>query len=171
MVGTDTTHFDPQLLLTRGMIAQVLFNMERDPVTTASNPFADVTDSHYYLAAVSWGTEHGVLQGYDSGLYGGEDPITREQMAVMLYRYSKYRGLELTGDANALTRFSDRADTSEWAAEAVSWAVSNGLLFGRGNDILDPGANMTRAEAAAILARYTTLLNQSQTDNRTGATD
>ena len=112
-----------------------------------------------------------MLQGYDSGLYGGEDPITREQMAVMLYRYSKYRGLELTGDANALTRFSDRADTSEWAAEAVSWAVSNGLLFGRGNDILDPGANMTRAEAAAILARYTTLLNQSQTDNRTGATD
>lgn len=160
MKGSDEAHFKPDALLNRGMMAQVLYNLEKDPVAAAANPFADVTDGNYYLEAVTWGAEQGVLKGYDNGLYGGEDQVTREQMVLMLYRYSEKKGLDMTAEANALAEFADGAAISQWAAEAVRWAVSKGLIQGRNGGALEPGAEMTRAEVAAILARYVKLLNK-----------
>lgn len=160
MKGVSETRFEPGWRLNRGMMAQVIYNLEKDPAATAANPFADVTDGNYYQEAVAWGAANGVFKGYDDGRFGGEDQVTREQMVLMLYRYSAKKDLDLTADADALAKFTDQAKVSDWAAEAVRWAVAKGLLQGRDGDQLDPGAAMTRAEVAAILARYVKLLDK-----------
>lgn len=153
MKGVSDTAFSPDATLNRGMMAQIIYNLARQPDSSVNTLFSDL-DGRYYAEAVAWGASRGILKGYSDTEFGGERDLTREQMAVMLYRYAVV--LNLVGNVNhtVLDSFSDRGTISSWAKEALSWAVQNGLMQGRGSGVLAPQANITRAEAAAILERY-----------------
>lgn len=149
MVGTDKTHFSPRLDTSRAMIATILWRLEGSPAPTQKCAYTDCRSDAYYAQAVAWGTEKGILNGYGGNLFGPDDPITREQLASMLYRYA---GSPTTN--GTLDGFSDSGKISKYALDALSWAVENGIMAGKGNGILNPKGNAIRAEAAAMLQRY-----------------
>ena len=153
MRGGSSTSFYPTDSLSRGMMAQIIFNLAENPETAADSVFADVS-GQYYTEAVAWGTANGVLTGYSESTFGGDDDMTREQIAVILYRYAVLQGLDTNVNMAMLNGFADASRVSGWARDAMAWAVDNGLLKGRGNNNLDPRANITRAEVAAVLERY-----------------
>lgn len=145
--------FRPNDLLTRGMIAQVIFSLEGSKPVSSSAAFTDVKSGDWYAPAAGWVSANGVMLGYSSGAFGANDSITREQLAVTLYQYAKLKGRDLTQLAD-LGTFRDGALVSDWAAEAVRWAVANGLLSGKSGGLLDPGGKAIRAEVASILMRF-----------------
>ena len=153
MVGTDKDRFSPKQNASRAMIATVLWRMAGSPAPMRDDTYRDCDLNAYYARAVAWGTEQGVLLGYGGGLFGPSDPITREQLAVVLYRTA---GTPETG--GNLNAFCDREQAGGFAETAVSWAVECGVLCGKGNGILDPKGNATRAEAAAMLQRFITVM-------------
>lgn len=156
MKGTGDAAFSPKMALNRGMMAQIIHNMAENPSASVGAPFSDL-NGRYYTEAVAWGAANGILKGYSEELFGGEDNVTREQMVVMLYRYAQSLDLCKEVDQSVLDGFTDGARVSGWAKEAMAWAVENGLIQGRGNDDLDPRANITRAEVAAVLDRFSKL--------------
>lgn len=156
MQGTSELTFDPKMALNRGMMAQIIHNMAKNPSAGADVAFTDLND-RYYTEAVAWGVANGILKGYSEELFGGEDDVTREQMVVMLYRYAQSLELCKDVDLSVLDGYTDSAEISGWAKEAMAWAVENGLIQGRGNNDLDSKANITRAEVAAILDRFSKL--------------
>ncbi len=154
MQGTSATTFAPNLLLDRGMMAQIMYNMAGKPTGAPAATFSDLTSGVYYADAVAWGVENELLLGYSNGMFGGGDALTREQMVVVLYRYARQQNADLSASPAALDAFSDRDALSDWAAPAMAWAVKHGLIQGRGGNALAPLATITRSEAAAILERY-----------------
>lgn len=156
MQGVGGSRFAPDSTLTRAMVAQILYNLEERPDGSAT-PFADVKADAWYADAVRWAADAEIVQGYGPDRFGPENPVTREQLAQMLYRYAAHRGDDLTADSNALAAFTDRASVSDWAEQAMAWAVSQGLISGKGNGILDPDGTATRAEVAAIFMRLQTM--------------
>ena len=152
MNGISATRFAPNAKLNRAMIAQVLYNLEGE---TRSYPtvFSDVADSAWYADAVNWAADKGIVEGYGNGKFGPEDNITREQMAAILYRYADYKGYDVRASAR-LSGFADEDQVSDWAEEAMSWAVAEDLMDGKGNNRLDPTGTATRAEVATILMRF-----------------
>lgn len=152
MMNGDAGMFSPNNNLTRGMIAQVLYNLEGKPEVTES-AFTDVAEDAWYADAVNWAAKQGIVSGYGNGLFGPEDDITREQMALILYKYAEVKGYDITlkGD---LTAFTDGEETSDWAKEAVEWAVGAKLISGKGNGQLDPTGTAIRAEVAQILMSF-----------------
>ena len=152
MNGISATRFAPNAKLNRAMIAQVLYNLEGE---TRSYPtvFSDVADSAWYADAVNWAADKGIVEGYGNGKFGPEDNITREQMAAILYRYADYKGYDVRASAR-LSGFADENQVSDWAEEAMSWAVAEDLMDGKGNNRLDPTGTATRAEVATILMRF-----------------
>lgn len=154
MKGTGAERFSPNETLSRGMMAQILYNMEGGPAVSVKAAFQDVKANAWYGDAVAWGVNKGILKGVSDNAFGGENALSREQMAVMLYRYAKQAGLDTAADAKALEKFSDHETTSDWAVDALAWCVEKGLLQGRGGALLAPEATITRAEAATILQRY-----------------
>ena len=155
MNGAETHAFEPDTATTRGMIVTVLFRMEGSPTGFEKATFSDVAADSYYANAVGWGFKNGIVKGYDKSLYGPEDNITREQLASILYRYAEFKNYDLN-KTTALEKFADGKATSDYAKNAISWAVGNGLLAGKGDSVLDPTGEATRAEAAAILMRFDT---------------
>ncbi len=156
MTGVSDLAFVPVGTATRAQVAMVLYNMEGQPAFMNDNLFTDVTSGSWYKAAVVWAQGKGIVEGYGSGKFGPEDPITREQMAVILCNYAKYKGLDVSVDANEnadFHRFFDASDISEWAEPAMMWAIDRGLLEGSGNR-LAPQGNAQRCQIAAILCRY-----------------
>ena len=153
MNGTDYTSFSPTTTLSRAMLAQVLYNLSGQPESSDSS-FADVPSSAWYADAVGWAATEGVVTGYSNNIFGPENPVTREQMAAMFYRYAAAQGDDMTAKGN-LDSFVDSEDTSAWAVEAMQWAVAEGLISGKNNGILDPKGTATRAEVATILMRFT----------------
>lgn len=152
MDGVGGSLFAPASQLTRGMIAQVLYNLEK--VTgDFDGSFTDVAADEWYADAVNWVAECGIVNGFGDGTFGPEQNITREQMAQILMNYAKYKGYDMTakGDVSA---FTDAAEISGWAQDAVSWAVAEKLLSGKGNGILDPAGTATRAEVAQIFMNF-----------------
>ena len=152
MPGTSDTQFAPAANLTRGMIAQVLYNLEEKPAA-AGTSFVDVPADAWSAKAVNWAASAGIVDGYGSGKFGPEDPVTREQMAAILYRYAQYKDYDVTATAD-LSAFADRDKISGWAEHAMSWAVGDGLLNGKTATILDPTGTATRAEVAQILMNF-----------------
>lgn len=152
MAGTGTRIFSPQMTTTRGMIVTILHRMEDCPSVSAK-AFDDVDQSQWYAAAVNWAATKGVVNGYGNGKFGPNDPITREQMASIIMNYSNYKGYDTSARAS-LTKFTDHHSVSEYAEDVMKWAVGSGLLSGRGNNLLAPQGQTTRAEAATILMRY-----------------
>ena len=153
--GTSENTFSPFLSTSRAMIVTVLYSLEGKPAVTAKNGFEDVAEGMWYTAPVTWAAENGIVAGYGNGKFGPNDPITREQLAVILMAYSKYKGYDVTGSADALTGYKDADAVSAWAVTAVKWACSDGLLSGKGDGILDPGGLATRAEAATVMLQFT----------------
>ncbi len=152
--GTDETHFSPDMPMNRAMMATVLHRMEGKPEAVGTVTFQDVKLDTWYTDAIVWGAnaETVVLKGYSAEAFGPEDPITREQLATMIYRYADLKGL-VQGKAPAL-RYDDSDQVGDWAYEAVAWMTQQGLLIGRNGNVVDPLANATRAEVATVLARF-----------------
>ena len=148
MDGTSSVSFAPGMLLNRAMAAQVLYNLADGTASTAAG-FPDVAASAWYADAVNWAAANGYVTGYDNGSFGPEDSLTREQLAVILYRYAG--SPEPTG---SLDGFTDAASASDYAVDALRWAVGEGLLTGKDGGRLDPAGTASRAELAQILARF-----------------
>lgn len=158
MVGTSETLFQPDMTTTRGMVATTLYHMAGSPETSENTIFNDVSPEHYYAVPVIWAHENQIAAGYGSGKFGPNDGVTREQLAVMLYRYASYAGLNTAGTSTALDKFSDKAEISSYAVQAMTWACGSGLLDGYGDGTLKPNGLLTRAELATVLMQFHELL-------------
>ncbi len=145
--------FSPNTNMTRGMMAQILYNME-GASGSGSRTFPDVAANEWYAGAVSWAATQGYMDGYGSGSFGPNDPVTREQVAAILYRYTQTKAPAKAGGAASLAAFTDGAGTSGWAQNAVSWAVSAGIISGKSGNRLDPTGTASRAEIAQILMGF-----------------
>lgn len=152
MNGTSTTTFSPDSTTTRGMIVTILHRMEGTPAADGTT-FTDVPADQWYSNAVSWASANGIVGGYGNGKFGPGDPITREQMAAILNRYSTHKGYDV-GTTGGIADFSDASQVSSYAVEPMGWAIGNGLISGVGNNTLAPKGNATRAQAATILMRF-----------------
>lgn len=152
MNGTTKTTFSPYSSTTRAMIVTILYRLEGSP-KTGSSGFDDVEDGKWYTDAVAWGSDNGIVEGYGNGNFGPNNPITREQMAAILYRYARYKGYDVSKLAN-LSGFADAGTVSGWALTAIRWANAEGLINGRTNTTLVPRGTATRAEVAVILMRF-----------------
>ena len=153
MKGTSRTTFDPDGTTARGMLVTVLYRIEGEPAAGICS-FTDVPAGAWYTDAVAWAAENGIVEGYD-GRFVPDGDITREAFAAVLYRYAKYKGYDVsTGENTSLQGFADADRISVWAEDAMQWAVGEGLINGRGNGMVDPSGNASRAEMAAILYRF-----------------
>ena len=152
MNGTSANTFSPDQTTTRGMIVTILYRLEGSP-SVGANPFTDVAADQWYTNAVAWALENDVVKGYENNLFGPNDPITREQMALILNNYAALKEYDVSARAN-LADFTDSGNISSWAQEALSWANADGLITGRGNNLLAPKGNAARSEIATILMRF-----------------
>ncbi|HHV99816.1 MAG TPA: S-layer homology domain-containing protein [Clostridiaceae bacterium] len=152
MVGTGDTAFSPQVNTSRGMIVTILYRLEKLPKTSAVNPFDDVAAGKWYTDAVAWAAENGIVSGYGDGMFGPEDAITREQMAVILMNYSKFKGYDVSMSAD-LSKYTDASSISSWAKDAISWANATALIQGDGAKLM-PTGKAERCQVAAILQRF-----------------
>ena len=154
MNGTAEGLFSPDLFTSRAMIVTVLWRLSGSPVVNYYMPFADVDQASWYAEAVRWAASCGIVTGYDNGNFGPNDPITREQLAAILYRCAAYRqeDTSIGADTNILS-FTDAASVSEYAVPALQWACGAGILQGADGALL-PAHPATRAQTAAMLARY-----------------
>ena len=154
MKGTSDTAFSPNVSTSRGMLITILYRLTGNPDIAADCPFSDVARGSYYEDAITWGAQEEIITGYRSGTFGPDDPITREQLAVIFYRYARYLGMDAVTTAENLTGFADDDTVSEYAVAAMNWAVGAGLINGVGNGLLKPQGNAVRAQVAAMLQRF-----------------
>ena len=150
MKGTDETTFAPNASTTRAMVATVLFRMDGEKKTDVAGLFNDVEADSWYTDAVAWAAEKGIVLGYDETTFAPNDNVTREQLVVMLYRYAAVT----EKSEKDLSAFADAASVSEWATEAMTWAVEKGIILGKGNSTLDPQGVASRAEVCTMLVRF-----------------
>nr|WP_297283606.1 S-layer homology domain-containing protein [uncultured Agathobaculum sp.] len=156
MAGTSATTFAPDATTSRSMIATILWRMEGRPVVNYAMDYTDVAQGQWYSEAIRWAASEGIVSGYGNGLFGTNDPITREQFAVMLYRYAQEQGYDVSiGENTNILSYTDVADLSEYAISAMQWAVGAGIINGTGDDsTLIPQGQATRAQAAVMLQRF-----------------
>lgn len=148
MNGISNNLFAPNTNLSRAQLAQILYNKEGKPIVRVGSTFTDVAADAWYSDAVTWAAANNIVSGYGNGLFGPDDNITREQLAVMLWRYAG----EPTG--NMELSFIDADQIGAFAQVAICWAVENGILNGKANNILDPKGFATRAEVAQMIKNY-----------------
>jgi uncharacterized repeat protein (TIGR02543 family) len=153
--GTSASTFTPEGTMTRGMLAQVLHNMETDPETVSLDAFQDVDDDDWYAEAVAWAADAGIVTGYGNGTFGPTDDVTRQQVAVMLWRYAG----QPTASADSINAFGDAASVGSYAQQAMAWAIENGIINGI-NGNLKPESNATRTQVATMMMRYCNVLTQ-----------
>ena len=155
--GTGGNKYSPVAPMTRGSLATVLHRLSQGK-TDYETAFKDVAQGKYYTEGVAWAAKAKVVTGYTTDVFAPDDVITREQLAVMLARYAKLIGMDTKADVKALDQFADGENTGSWAADGVAWCVENGILKGKGQNDLDPTANVTRAEVAVMLDRFIALI-------------
>ncbi len=156
MDGTSSTTFAPLMTTNRAMVVTILWRLEGQPETDdATLSFTDVESGVWYTDAVNWAASKGIVKGYSDAVFAPNDTVTREQLATILYRYAEYKEYDVSA-RGVLTTFTDGANTSFWATEAMEWAVGSGLLSGKDGGKLDPTGTATRAEVATILMRFLT---------------
>ena len=153
MDGTSSTTFAPLMTTNRAMVVTILWRQAGSPVVNYAMNFDDVESGVWYTEAVRWAASENIVKGYSDTAFAPNDTVTREQLAVILYRYAQYKGYDVTAKG-ALTGFSDGAKTSSWATEAMEWAVGSKLLSGKGGNVLDPTGTATRAEVAQIFMNF-----------------
>lgn len=153
MNGSSGNSFAPQDKTTRGMIVTMLYRYDGSPVVSGQCPFGDVAAGKYYRKAVIWAAENQIVGGLGGDRFGPDEPVTREQLAAILYRYANYKGYD-TQRSVELAKFADRDDVGSYAVNAVKWAVADGLLSGVSATELQPKGFAIRAQVAAILMRF-----------------
>ena len=153
MNGVGENRFDPEGSVTRGMLVTILHRMTGAPEPAGGLSFADVPTGSYYEAAVRWASGAGVVNGYSDRQFGPEDNVTREQMATILYRYARTKGID-TGSLASLASFADQGRISPYAADAMAWANAAGLITGVSQTALDPQGLASRAQTATIITRF-----------------
>ena len=163
MLGTSKTLFSPHGTVTRGMMATILWRMEGSLAPKGENSFTDVEAGRWYADAITWATENGIFAGYSKDKFGPDDPITREQLTAIFYRYADYKGYKLTVTGN-LDKFEDADKITDYAKMVMQWAVGNGLIKGKSENLLDPQGTATRAEISAMLHRFIEKATPMQTD-------
>ena len=149
MEGTGERTFSPNGSLTRGMIAQILYNAEKETRSYASE-FSDVSNGKWYADAVNWAAKNDIVRGVGDGKFAPEKAVTRQEMAAIFYRYAELKGYDMSASGD-LSGFPDASKVSGWAETAMEWAVGSYLISGRTNGNLDPTGNATRAEVAQII--------------------
>ena len=156
MAGTSATTFAPEVTTSRAMIATILWRMAGSPVVNYAMNYTDVTQGQWCSEAIRWATSEGVVTGYGNGMFGTNDPITREQLATMLWRYAQTEGYDVSiGEDTNILSYTDVADLSEYAIPAMQWAVGAGIINGTGDgSTLSPQGQATRAQAAVMLMRF-----------------
>lgn len=158
MNGTSATTFGPNDTMTRAMLATVLYRMAGSPAVSGVIRFSDVPANAYYADAAAWASANSIVSGYGSGLFGSNDPVTREQIATILWRYAG------SPAAEAGTDFADEDSIASYAAAAVDWARANGIINGISGNRFAPRASATRAQVAVILYHYLTMRGTEATD-------
>lgn len=155
MSGINSTEFAPHLSLTRGMLVTFLYRMAGKPAANKSIPFTDVKSNSYYRDAVIWANQNGIVSVINEMEFAPDENITREQIAVIIHRYAKLKGYDVSvGENTNILSYSDFDKISEYAIEAMQYAVGSGLLKGKSDSTLNPRDNAARAEIAAILQRF-----------------
>ena len=145
--------FSPEMFMTRGMLAQVIYNLEGAEKHNYVHGFTDIPAGQWYTAAVNWAAREDVVAGYGDGSYKPNKILSREEFAQILYNYAKALGYDVNKTAD-LSTFADGDGVSWWATAAMQWAVSTGLMSGKGGNILDATANATRAEGAQLFKNF-----------------
>lgn len=156
MAGTSATTFAPEVTTSRAMIATILWRMAGSPVVNYAMNYTDVAQGQWCSEAIRWATSEGVVTGYGNGLFGTNDPITREQLATMLWRYAQTEGYDVSvGEDTNILSYTDALDVAEYAIPAMQWAVGTGIINGTGDgSTLTPQGQATRAQAATVLMRF-----------------
>lgn len=156
MKGVTDTAFEPTSVMTRGMVATVLYRINgSDDVSALSHPFNDVADNRYCTDAVIWAYNNGVILGYNDGSFKPDQFISREEFAAMLYRYAcKFGSVDPGTEWASLSDFADADDVSAFAKDAMAWAAANGIVKGTTVTTLDPKGDCTRAQCSVMLARF-----------------
>ena len=165
--GTSKTTFEPDLTTTRGMIVTILYRLAGSPDIEDQiwgYPYADVDSTAYYDTAVYWARMNGIVAGYSDELFGPNDTIIREQMAVIMENYAKKLGYDLPKTIQAVT-FADNAQISSWAKNAVKAMQQAGILAGKNGNQFDPKGTATRAEVATVLRRFVEIVIDPQATN------
>lgn len=152
MQGTGND-FEPESKMSRAMLVTVLFRMDNTNGTENKNNFKDVPDGEWYTDAVSWAASNGIVSGINNSEFAPEYEISREQMALIIYRYAKMKGYSVEDKAD-ISGFIDTEDISDWALDAICWANKKGIVNGTSDTTLSPKDSATRAEVSAILMRF-----------------
>ena len=164
MTGTSETAFGPSVTLTRAMTVQILAQIAGADLTTyTKTDFVDVPEGKWYTSSVAWASENGIAEGISDDTFGYKNPVTREQLALMIYKFAaKYEIINKfsTPTENA-DGFADADKIHGWAKEGVDWAVKYGMISGMGDNMLDPRGTATRAQAAQIFYNLDYLKNNS----------
>lgn len=153
MNGTSDTTFEPEAAVSRGMLATILWRQAGSPAADNAVPYIDVAPHAYYAGAIHWAADEQIVTGYDETHFGPEMPVTREELATMLFRFARSQGMESVNLSEHLTNFSDAAQVSDFAVPALNWAVGSGIILGD-SGFLAPQDTVTRAETAQMLMRY-----------------
>ena len=148
MHGYDNGKFGANDLLTRSEFAQIIYNKQGKPVVSGGT-FTDIKDGQWYANAVNWAAGKGIVAGIGNNMFAPNNPITREQLATMLWRYE-----ECPEPKKSELDFKDAGTISRYAWKAILWANENGIISGKGNGTLDPKGKATRAETAQMLMNY-----------------
>ena len=154
MTGTGNTTFAPEATLVRAQFATVLYRMSGAPSVDFSVKFTDVPEGQFFSLPVTWANNHGIVTGYsNSNSFGSNDPINREQLATMLYRYANYLDWDTSARAD-ISGFPDCGNVTSFAYDAMGWAVASGMIKGD-NGYLNPQGTVNRAVCATMIARFT----------------
>lgn len=162
MAGTDTDKFSPETKMNRAMLVTVLYRMDGSHAASGTTPFTDIQTKQYYYPALVWAYGNGIINGTAPDKFSPEDPITREMMVTIFYRYAQFKCLDVSRTAD-LSKYTDAGMISDYAKAPFRWAVAAGVIFGNSATTLNPLGTATRAECAAILQRFYGL-TQSTTD-------
>lgn len=154
MNGVGEGLFAPNATLDRATLATVLYREAGEPAAKGTASFTDIAEGQWYTDAVNWAAEQGVVNGYPDGTFRPEAPITRQEMATMLYRFWKLQGGKYAPKADVLANYQDRGEVADWALEAMSWTVQSGIIVGTSSTMLSPASGATRAQVALVLVNY-----------------
>ncbi|MBS1401759.1 MAG: S-layer homology domain-containing protein [Oscillospiraceae bacterium] len=159
MNGMGDGKFAPKTVMNRAMLATVLYRIAGEPEVSGEKPFSDVATGEWYSDAILWAAQKGVVEGVGGGKFLPNDPLTREQMVTMLYRYWKLSNPDAAATDETGEQFKDWNLVSDWALEAMRWAVANGQINGMTAETLSPQGSLPREQAATLLARYDQLVS------------
>lgn len=159
MAGTGADTFSPEGTMTRAMTVTVLYRLSGGTETEGVCPFTDVPADAYYYPAVCWAVEQGITSGTSVSSFSPDDNVTREQLVTFLHRYAATVAADMSYKLSSLTGFEDTESVSAYALVPFAWCVSNGIIAGTDELHLSPANSATRAQCAAILARFDSLVN------------